>query len=198
MPKSSFRNLAAAPAACLLFFTIASSLIAAETVSRTEKYETFRNVQFVRNYDGDSITFDIPETPAIVGKNIIVRLRGIDTPELKKNTCANESTIAREAKTLVHTLLKNASIINLHRIDRGKYFRILADVEFDGQDLAEVLIKNRLAVKYSGGRKEYDWCRHEQKVISVKPHSPSVLPPKVSGVYIWPPPPVQKQKNDKK
>lgn len=198
MPKALFRLNAVAPALFLLFFITASNLIARETTSTAEKYETFNNVQFVRNHDGDSITFDIPETPAIVGKNIVVRLRGIDTPELNKKTCANELMIAREAKKLVHTLLTNASLINLHRIERGKYFRILADVEFDGQDLAEVLIKNRLAIKYFGGRKKYDWCRHEQKVISGKSHSTSVLPPKVSGVYVWPPPPVQKQKYDKK
>ncbi len=196
MHNPLLNHFAGTSAVFLLFFITTCNLIAAETTSRTEKYATFKNVRFVRNYDGDSITFDIPETPAIVGKNIIVRLRGIDTPELKKKTCASESIIAREAKELVHTLLKNASIINLHRIDRGKYFRILADVEFDGQDLAEVLLKNRLAVKYYGGKKEYDWCRHEQNTLSVKHNSPSVLPPKVSGVYVWPPPP--EQKHDKK
>ncbi len=198
MLQPSLNHFAGASAVLLLFSITTCNPIAAETTSRTEKYETFNNVRFVRNYDGDSITFDIPETPAIVGKNIVVRLRGIDTPELKKKTCASESIIAREAKELVHTLLKNASIINLHRIDRGKYFRILADVEFDGQDLAEILVKNKLAIRYYGGKKEYDWCRHRQKTGSVKHSSPSALPPKISGVYVWPPPPVQKQKHDKK
>jgi len=198
MLNPSLKHFAGPSAALLLFFISTCNLFAAETASLTEKYETFNNVRYVKNYDGDSITFDIPETPAIVGKNIVVRLRGIDTPELKKKSCASESIIAREAKKLVHTLLKNASTINLHRIDRGKYFRILADVEFDGQDLAAILIKNKLAVKYYGGKKEYDWCRHGQKAISVKHYSPSVLPPKVSGVYIWPPPPEQKQNHDKK
>lgn len=158
-------------------------------------YESFENVQFVKNYDGDSITFNIPEAPAIVGRNMVIRLRGIDTPELKKKSCLDERKKAETAKQLVYSLLKDAQVINLHRIERGKYFRILADVEFDGQDLATVLLGQDLAVSYSGGKKDYDWCRESKTKISVKHHSGSVLPPKVSGVYVWPPPPVQK--NDK-
>ena len=177
----------------LLFSIATGNPVFAESASQTGQYETFKNVQFVRNYDGDSITFDIPDTPAIVGKNIVVRLRGIDTPELKKKTCRQETVTAQQAKKMVQSLLKDAKVINLHRIERGKYFRILADVEFDGQDLATVLIQNKLAVKYSGGRKEYDWCKHERQTISVQHNSRGVLPPKVSGVYVWPPPPVQKQ-----
>jgi len=160
--------------------------------SSSEQYENFYNVQFVKNYDGDSITFNIPNTPAIVGKNMVIRLRGIDTPELKKKTCAAEKEKAQQAKQLVHSLLKNAKTIHLHRIGRGKYFRILADVEFDGQDLATALLDRDLAVKYSGGKRDFNWCRESSKKISVRHNSRSVLPPKVSGVYVWPPPPVQK------
>jgi len=193
MPKSSFMLPIITTIVFLFFSTGTGSPVFAETLSRADKYKTFENVRFVKNYDGDSITFDIPDTPAIVGKNIVVRLRGIDTPELKKKTCPEATEIAQRAQQMVHSLLKNAKVINLHRIDRGKYFRILADVEFDGQDLATILLKNRLAVEYSGGRKEYDWCRHDRQDISVQHTSRGVLPPKVSGVYVWPPPPVQKQ-----
>ena len=159
-------------------------------------YESFKNVQFVRNYDGDSITFNIPKAPAIVGKNMVIRLRGIDTPELKKKTCLAEKEKAEAAKQLVYNLLKDALVINLHRIGRGKYFRMLADVEFDGQDLAAELLRQDLAVQYSGGKKEYDWCREPKTDISVRHYSRSVLPPKVSGIYVWPPPPVPKTEHD--
>ena len=163
--------------------------------SNSQQYESFQNVQFVKNYDGDSITFNIPDAPAIVGKNMVIRVRGIDTPELKKKSCLAEREKAKQAKELVHSLLINAEIINLHRIARGKYFRMLADVEFDGQDLATALLNQDLAVKYSGGKKESHWCTESNKKISVRHNSSSVLPPKVSGVYVWPPPPVQKTTN---
>ncbi len=160
--------------------------------SDAHQYETFQNVQFVKNYDGDSITFNIPDAPAIVGKNMVIRLRGIDTPELKKKSCPLETEKAKQAKQLVYSLLSDAQVINLHRTGRGKYFRMLADVEFDGQDLATALLNQDLAVKYSGGKRESHWCTESNKKISVRHNSSSVLPPKVSGVYVWPPPPVQK------
>jgi endonuclease YncB( thermonuclease family) len=165
--------------------------------SSQQHYESFKNVQFVKNYDGDSITFNIPKAPAIVGKNMVIRLRGIDTPELKKKTCLAEKEKADAAKQLVYSLLKGARVINLHRIQRGKYFRILADVEFDGQDLATVLLRQELAVKYSGAKKEYNWCLETKTDNSVKYKSRSVLPPKVSGVYVWPPPPVPRTEHEK-
>jgi len=41
---------------------------------------------------------------------------------------------------------------------RGKYFRILADVEADNINLADLLLKKGLAVPYNGGTK-IDWCK---------------------------------------
>ncbi len=162
--------------------------------------ESFTHVQFVKNHDGDSITFNIPDTPAIVGKNAVIRLRGVDTPEIDRKNCTEEEEIAENAKQLVYKLLTNARTINLHNIGRGKYFRILADVEFDGQDLASVLLDKGFAVTYSGGRKSHNWCSKAEgnSTSTSKSNFRSVLPPKISGVYVWPPPPIQNKKNDKK
>ncbi len=162
--------------------------------------ESFKDVQFVENHDGDSITFNIPDTPEIIGKNAVIRLRGIDSPEIGRKTCAKEEEMAEKAKQLVHTLLVNAKTINLHHTGRGKYFRILADVEFDGQDLATILLNKGLAVTYSGGRKIHNWCSKTEGTATVPPKSGSrsILPPKISGIYVWPPPPVQNKDNDKK
>ena len=41
-------------------------------------------------------------------------------------------------------------------MQRGKYFRILADVEVDGVDLGTLLVKEGLAKVYDGGKKS-DW-----------------------------------------
>jgi micrococcal nuclease len=60
---------------------------------------------------------------------------------------------------LVNSLLKNAKVIELKNMKRGKYFRIVADVYYDGKNLAEILIKNKLAVKYDGGTKTKDWSK---------------------------------------
>ncbi len=162
--------------------------------------ESFTDVEYVKNHDGDSITFNIPGTPAIMGKNMVIRLRGVDTPELGGKNCPAEEEKARSARQLVHRLLKDARRINLLHIERGKYFRILADVEFDGRDLGTLLLDKGLAVGYSGGKKTHDWCASGNDAVSIKPqsHSRPALPPKISGVYVWPPPPVQDSNNDKK
>lgn len=119
----------------------------------------FRCVEVVKNYDGDTLTVNIPDVPALIGKNISVRVLGIDTPEVKtKNSC--EKQAGRMAKNLVSSTLRGAKNIELHNVQRDKYFRILADVIIDGKSLKEVLIKNKLATAYDGGtKKSVDWCQ---------------------------------------
>lgn len=173
----------------LILLGLSLSLLAAQAKASPQPYENFSNVEFVKNHDGDSITFNIPQAPAIIGKNMVIRLRGIDTPELSGKGCTKSKNKAIKAKTLVSFLLNKAQTINLRHLSRGKYFRILADVEFDGKDLATALLGADLAVKYYGGKKKDPWC-HKEPPPPDGPHWPySVLPPKISGVYIWPPPP---------
>lgn len=124
--------------------------------------KTFRCVKVLRNYDADTITVDVPGIHPLIGKNISVRVRGIDAPEIKgKNQC--EKDAARTARRLVENLLKNAIRVDLSDVDRDKYFRVLADVKIDGQDLKAVLIKNRLAYDYGGGKKrDLNWCEFQR------------------------------------
>jgi len=150
--------------------------------------EGFSNVVYVGNPDGDTIKFNIPGTPTIIGREVLVRLRGIDTPELRKSKCAAEKRRAQEAQERVHGLLSGAGTINLHRPARGKYFRILADVEFDGRDLATLLLAEKLGVPYSGGRRQ-DWCDRKDSPSGSRKYGPRMLPPLIDGVYVWPPPP---------
>ncbi len=126
--------------------------------SSMRTYDNINNVRYVKNYDGDTVTVDIPGVLPIIGDNMMVRIRGIDTPELR-GKCQDEKEKARIAKRLVKAELRKAKTINLHRVGRGKYFRFIADVKYDGKDLGQVLIKNNLAVPYDGGKKKQDWCK---------------------------------------
>lgn len=119
----------------------------------------FRCVKFLRNYDADTLTFDIPRVHPFIGENISVRVYGVDAPELTgKEPCEKE--MARNGKKLVEHLMKGSKQINLINIKKDKYFRILADVEIDGQDLRKILLKNNLAYEYYGGTKlKKDWCQ---------------------------------------
>lgn len=42
----------------------------------------------------------------------------------------------------------------MRNINRGKYFRIAADVYIDGKNLGDILIKNNLAIFYDGLEKD--------------------------------------------
>lgn len=119
----------------------------------------FRCVKYLKNYDGDTITFDIPGVHALLGDKISVRVAHLDTPEVKgKLPC--EKAAARTAQRLIENLLKNARRIDLVNVARDKYFRILADVQADGVDLKDTLLKNNLAYAYEGGTKrKTDWCK---------------------------------------
>lgn len=120
---------------------------------------SFKCVKYIRNYDADTITFDIPDVHPLIGDKISVRVRHIDTPEIKGKLPCEKDT-ARIAKKLIENILKNAKRIDLENIDKDKYFRILADVIVDGKSLKDVLLKNNLAYDYEGKTKEkLNWCK---------------------------------------
>ena len=58
---------------------------------------------------------------------------------------------------MVADILKDAEQINLKNMERGKYFRITADVIADGESLGDMLIEAGMAVKYDGGKKTHKW-----------------------------------------
>ncbi len=124
---------------------------------------TFRCVKFDHNYDGDTITFQIPDVHPIIGKNISVRVFGVDTPEIKgKGPC--EGDRAKEARELVKRLLSGAKRIDLANLQRDKYFRILAEVMVDGTPLSRKLIDAGFAYPYHGKTKEkINWCQLARK-----------------------------------
>ncbi len=123
---------------------------------------SFRCVKYIKNYDGDTITVNIPKTHSLLGNKISVRVRGVDTPEIRtKDPC--EKNLGRNARRLVESLLKKAERIDLENVERGKYFRIVADVVFDGRNLKEVLLEQKLAILYDGKKKQaVNWCELER------------------------------------
>lgn len=110
-------------------------------------------------YDGDTFRVDIDTLPEIVGKNIAIRILGIDTPEIQ-GKCEQEKLLAIKARDLARDYLNNAKSIHLKNLSRGKYFRLLADVYVDGSNLADALLEKGLAVKYSG-KKKSSWCEND-------------------------------------
>ena len=127
-------------------------------LSKKIKSLNFPYVQYVENYDGDTVTVNIPRVHPLLGRNIKIRVRGIDTPEMRSQKDC-EKTLAKKAQLYVQHLLRRAETIELRQPERGKYFRIVADVWFDGVNLKDCLLAKKLAVPYDGGKKpDYEWC----------------------------------------
>ena len=112
--------------------------------------------ELVRVYDGDTITVDIAEWPPVVGDDISIRVRGLDTPEIR-GKCDSEKAMARAARDRLREMLEGAESIELVDYERGRYFRLVATVMADGKDVAETLIGEGLARPYDGGKRER-WC----------------------------------------
>lgn len=116
----------------------------------------------VRVYDGDTLTVDLPGQHDLFGKEIGVRLKGIDTPELVSHCTTPELRAAEKAKaidarTLVEGMIATGRHVTLSNLERDKYFRILATVHIDDRDVSATLIANGLADPYDGGTK-LSWC----------------------------------------
>lgn len=104
-------------------------------------------------YDGDTFYCDIAGYPDIVGKRVSIRIRGIDTPEMRAESKKTRKR-AQKAKEFTADALAGARKVELVNIERDKYFRILADVYVDDKNLGKLLLKKRLAVPYDGGTKD--------------------------------------------
>ena len=145
--------LMALPAGCIF------SKNERESSSCAHTDRVLRCVQYVRNYDGDTVTFNVPDLHPLIGRQIRVRVEGADTPEIRgKTQCEKQK--AKEARDAVQAMFEKAKSIELRDVKRGKYFRILADIVVDGKSLKDELIRLGLAHPYNnkGKNKPVDWC----------------------------------------
>ena len=116
-----------------------------------------------RVYDGDTFFVNLPNQVDVLGRNIGIRIRGIDTPERRSNCRtsdqrSHEKALATKATVLLRSQLISANTIVLTNLGRDKYFRVLATVHADGINVTHALMKEGLAVLYDGGAKR-TWCK---------------------------------------
>jgi endonuclease YncB( thermonuclease family) len=127
------------------------------SVDSKPQYGTVTVSKVINVYDGDTFRVNIDSLPPIVGKNIPIRVNGVDTPEIR-GKCQYEKDLALEARDFVRNKLANAKEIKLTNLQRGKYFRVVANVVVDGVSLEQELLDNKLAYRYDGGKK-LTWCK---------------------------------------
>lgn len=131
-------------------------LIRPGTAARSMEYGSVIVDEVTSVYDGDTFRITISVWPTVIGYRIPVRIAGIDAPELR-GKCATEKSAARRAKQFTVSKLRAATTIELRHIHRGKYFRLLAEVWLDGENLADALIEAGYARPYKGGLRQ-PWC----------------------------------------
>ena len=125
-------------------------------ISSTFAYEDVKISKVFSIYDGDTLRVNIDSFPDIVGKNIRIRIKGIDAPEIK-GKCQTEIDLAIMARDYLRNAINQSSQIELRNIERGKYFRIVGELYIDGENISKGLIKEKLAYIYHGGKKR-SWC----------------------------------------
>lgn len=105
-------------------------------------------------YDGDTMTVTIPDVPPLLGEKIPIRVRGIDTPEMK-DARPEIHALAIQARGMVRGWCPIGSTVELRGVGRDKYFRIDATPVCGGVDVAAELVRAGLAHgDYQGGKKE--------------------------------------------
>lgn len=110
------------------------------------------NITVIKVYDGDTITIS-----ATVSKcsytfyKFSVRLRGIDTPEIKAKT-DDEKKAAINARDILSNKILYKSI-SLKDVKYDKYGRLLAEVYFKGKNINQWMLDNNMGIAYDGGTK---------------------------------------------
>lgn len=121
--------------------------------------ESLLNVKVVSVHDGDTFNISNPALPDVFGKNLPVRVYGIDAPEIHGHLPCEQKK-AQEAREVASELLMKAELVTLLNVKRDKYFRILAEVKADGVDLKDLLLSRHLAYPYYGKTKaRKNWCK---------------------------------------
>lgn len=114
-------------------------------------------------YDGDTITVSVDAWPPVIGERIKIRLSGIQAPE-RRSRCdtrverERERALAAEARAHVVERLRGAEHVELREVERGSFFRLVAQVYVDGESLGDELLRAGLAMPYEEGRGGQSWC----------------------------------------
>jgi len=129
------------------------------------QYGTVTVSKVISVYDGDTFRVDIDSLPPIVGKNIPIRVNGVDTPEIR-GKCQYEKNLALEARDFVRAKLANAKDIKLTNLaDEQKL--LLSESYKNFEEFSKVLekMKSKLSTLENSQKKLQKDAAISQKII---------------------------------
>ena len=130
----------------LIGFTLAKNVAASDLT-----------MSVIKVYDGDTFVSELHGVPEPLNK-VSVRIRGIDTPELR-GKCSSEVEAAIKSKRQLIAILDSNDTVIVKNVKWDKYGgRIDGDVFLkNGVDVRAEMIKRKAARPYSG-EKRVGWC----------------------------------------
>lgn len=107
--------------------------------------------RYTETIDGDTLAFAVDALPPALAR-VLVRVRGVDTPETRRPKCEAERAAGERARAYTAAALEAAA--TLADLAWGKYGgRVWAAVDVDGVDLAEAIIRAGHGRPYDGRRR---------------------------------------------
>ncbi len=117
---------------------------------------------------------DIKEWPDIIGQDVPVRINGVAPPLIVAKEGGPSKFFELQTKKFLQRAFAGARAIRLENIKRGRTFTIVADVVVDSNSLADLMIEEGLARRYTAEEK--------QRITAKKPvpakYSPAISIPR--------------------
>jgi micrococcal nuclease len=112
--------------------------------------------------DGDTMSVRVSLWPGLVAE-YSVRVRGMDAPELRGASCAEEKAWAEESKAQLQKLYDVGSQIKLENVEYDAFSgRVLADVfryrSDRWLDLKKEMVDRKMAVEWYPKQGDVPWC----------------------------------------
>ena len=105
-------------------------LLFSMSASASPKYSADFEAVVTKVVDGDTIKVDLgqPWLPAVLGRDLGIRLKGVNTPESRsKDAC--EKDLGLRAKELAKKTILIGQRVKLVNCTRGKYYRLVCDYQ---------------------------------------------------------------------
>lgn len=146
MPTTRTLKAGVAIGAIVLVAFLALAIPAMKPAAGTGAGSRSESAEVVAVVDGDTIDVALP------GGKERVRIIGIDTPEIARDTGQTDDCYAQEARTFLDKLLYGRTVelrTDPSQQDVDKYGRLLRHVDVDGQDAALAALSAGVGVEYT-------------------------------------------------